>query len=572
MDAQDATSRGQTTGDGGRLDSELLRRYARDRAEEAFAEVVRRYLSLVYHAALRQVGGDVATAEDVTQQVFTLLARKASSLTRHRTLAGWLHTTTRFAASEARRTERRRRSREQEVHLMHELFATESTADWDRLRPVIDEALGELNERDREAVLLRYFAGLPLAAVGEKLDLSENSARMRVDRALGKLHALLARRGVTSTASAIGFALTTQSSIAAPATLAASVTANALVGASGGTLLAVAFGFMNGTKIMVVVSAVAAGVAAWEYRTARRVEISAGQARQEWQAQLHTQEQRANAAIARADAAEADNARLLTAIAATKASGTVQALEEAAPLTGEALLERLRGLNALMNSGRHEEMFRELVWLLDVGMLKVPDFANSRYQSLAPMFLTLAERGNYPAALEFLRKRRDELEQHVRSGAADNIEAMRDLNSFAEVNRAIKEEPRTLALHDAFPPGDARRRALGPMAVEPLIDAQRYAEAMEFRSYSSMLAQIESQQAAVQQGKAKGFTPPRDKFLDAMGRNIEVLAGAGALTDARTLGERLFAFDSSPEMRAQVQRHLERAGQPTLLVAPPVKQ
>jgi len=92
-------------------DSVLLERFVATRDEAAFAELVRRYLNLVYFAALRQVGGDTHRAEDVAQNVFTRLAQKAASLTRHQALAGWLHTTTRFAASEAMRAERRRTSR-----------------------------------------------------------------------------------------------------------------------------------------------------------------------------------------------------------------------------------------------------------------------------------------------------------------------------------------------------------------------------------------------------------------------------------------------------------------------------
>ena len=176
-------------------DAELLHRYAANHDEAAFAELVQRYLSLVYFAALRQVGGDAHCAEDVAQAVFTRLARKASALTRHQTLAGWLHTTTRFAASEVRRTERRRLAREQEAYTMHELFPeSDPTArsDWERLSHVIDESLGDLSEVDREAVLLRFFAGLPLAQIGAKLNVSENAARMRVERALENLQALLA--------------------------------------------------------------------------------------------------------------------------------------------------------------------------------------------------------------------------------------------------------------------------------------------------------------------------------------------------------------------------------------------
>src|SRR5260221_12811366 len=142
-------------------DAESLRRYAGNRDEDAFAELVRRHLGLVYHAALRQCGGDVHRAEDVAQTVFTDLARKAAKLARRPVLAGWLYTTTRYAASQAVRGEARRQAREQETHPMNEIFSDpppEPAAEWDPLRPVIDDALHALAQRDREAALLRFFA------------------------------------------------------------------------------------------------------------------------------------------------------------------------------------------------------------------------------------------------------------------------------------------------------------------------------------------------------------------------------------------------------------------------------
>ena len=126
-------------------DAELLRRYAADRDESAFAELVRRHLGFVYHAALRQCGGDAHRAEDVAQAVFTDLARKAGRLARRPVLAGWLYTSTRYAAAQAVRTEARRQVREQEAHAMNELLApspAESAAEWERLRPVIDDEIG----------------------------------------------------------------------------------------------------------------------------------------------------------------------------------------------------------------------------------------------------------------------------------------------------------------------------------------------------------------------------------------------------------------------------------------------
>ena len=91
-------------------DARLLARYAQDGSEAAFTELVRRYLNLVYSAALRQVGGDRHRAEEVAQVVFADLARKASGLSRHSALIGWLYTSTRYAARNLARIERRRRN------------------------------------------------------------------------------------------------------------------------------------------------------------------------------------------------------------------------------------------------------------------------------------------------------------------------------------------------------------------------------------------------------------------------------------------------------------------------------
>ncbi|MEO5957530.1 MAG: sigma factor [Opitutaceae bacterium] len=93
-------------------DATLLRRYAEIRDEAAFAELVRRHLDGVYSIARRRVGGDAHLAEDVAQQVFLELARKAKRLAAHPVLAGWLFTTTRNAAANVVRGERRREARD----------------------------------------------------------------------------------------------------------------------------------------------------------------------------------------------------------------------------------------------------------------------------------------------------------------------------------------------------------------------------------------------------------------------------------------------------------------------------
>ncbi len=142
-------------------DSQLLARFARSRSEDAFAELVRRHVNLVYSAALRQVGGDTHLAQDVAQTVFTDLARKAPALARRASLTGWLYTSARFAAAKMVRAEHRRHEREEKF--MREPIETAPEPEWDKLRPVLDEVMHQLNETDREAILLRYFENRPPA-------------------------------------------------------------------------------------------------------------------------------------------------------------------------------------------------------------------------------------------------------------------------------------------------------------------------------------------------------------------------------------------------------------------------
>jgi RNA polymerase sigma factor (sigma-70 family) len=291
-------------------DSQLLGQYVDRGDEAAFREIVQRHLSLVYFAALRRTGNR-HVAEEVSQYVFTVLAREAHSLCRHTALTGWLYTTTRFASAKLLRSERRRRRREEEAHLMQDLSASGSNdADWQMLRPLVDAALDGLSERDREAVLLRYFEGQSFADIGTSLGLTEDAARMRVGRALEKLHALLGKRGVSSTAAAVGVALAGQAAAAVPSGLATTVTAGALSGAavvsgSAGALHLIQF--MSTAKIITGAAVVVALGA-----TALTL--------QQHRASVRLAEQVANlqAQVASSESLRAENARLTTQKAAAE--------------------------------------------------------------------------------------------------------------------------------------------------------------------------------------------------------------------------------------------------------------
>ncbi len=282
-------------------DAELLCRYAEDASEDAFAELVRRRIGLVFFVALRQTR-DVQRAEDVAQSVFTDLARKAATLSRHPVLVGWLYRSAQFAATDVMRAVQSRTLREKETQIMHETLGHHDPGpEWEQVRPVLDQVIGELNEHDRDAILLRFFDGRPFADIGVRLQLSENSARMRVERALDKLHSLLARRGVTSTTAALGVALANQASVAAPAGLAATVTGSAL--ASAGTSAGAFLAFMSTSKSFVgaigMLAAVALGTAVYQTAALHRRDIALANAtadRESLQAKLREGESRATAA------------------------------------------------------------------------------------------------------------------------------------------------------------------------------------------------------------------------------------------------------------------------------------
>ena len=242
----------------------LLREYVTQGDEHAFGELLARYMDLVYSAALRQVGGDAALAEDVAQTVFADLARKAKSLPAEVRLGGWLYRRACFLAQTMLRSEIRRKAREQAELAMNDPSTGPEEEVWRHIAPMLDEVMNRLSPLDRDALVLRFFERQPLRAVGLALGTSENTARMRVERALEKLRHLLAKCGVTSTAAALALVLANQAITAAPVGLVAGVTgvslAGAAAGASGITTLWLKLMTFTKLKIGIAGLCVAAGV------------------------------------------------------------------------------------------------------------------------------------------------------------------------------------------------------------------------------------------------------------------------------------------------------------------------
>lgn len=220
-------------------DAALLKEYVARNSEDAFRELVNRHLDLVYATALRQVRC-AHLAEDVSQAVFIALAQKAHLFSHDVILEGWLFRATRFASANALRSERRYLHKIQEASRMQIQADADSDQNvWDQVVPVLNETMGELGEKDRDAVLLRFFKQQSFRQVAQRLGTTEEAAKKRVARALKTLAHLMAQRGVTVPATVLAATITANATNPTPVGLALSVVSVAAskgAGASGSIL------------------------------------------------------------------------------------------------------------------------------------------------------------------------------------------------------------------------------------------------------------------------------------------------------------------------------------------------
>jgi RNA polymerase sigma factor (sigma-70 family) len=207
-------------------DLDLLGRFAREKSQDAFTELVQRHVNLVYSAALRQVRSP-QLAEEIAQSVFADLARDASRLKSDTVLTAWLFAVTRRTAIDVIRKESRRQLREQIAVELTNMNATPN--DWSQIEPLLDDAMAALDETDRSAILLRYFENKSLREVGEALGTNDDAAQKRVSRAVERLRGFFSKRNVTVGASGLTVLISANAIQSAPIGLVATISSAAVL-------------------------------------------------------------------------------------------------------------------------------------------------------------------------------------------------------------------------------------------------------------------------------------------------------------------------------------------------------
>ena len=420
-------------------DRELVTAYAARGSETAFRALVTRHVHLVYATALRQVG-DAGLAEEITQNVFIALARKAPRLAGIETLAGWLHRTAVLEAKARIRAELRRKRREQTAAEIT-LLQRDGASPLEALVPLLDEGLLNLRAGDRLALVLRFLEERSLRDVGAALGVDEDAARKRVSRALDRLAGFFRQRGFAVPTGAGCVALLASTTQAAPAVLAASA-ANAGLAAGGATsgfnLVLFKLMALTKTQTTVLCAIVATAPLAWQWhanaRVARQVDDATAQIKSASRnaTELEAQLQRTRDALLRAQAGNSNSVARLAALNAQRdgqAPRPVYRWDDSSPLARvpKKFLEQLDVPATANRRGQLSEQIREV--------LQMTDNEAQQTQSAIDHFLS-----DYHAAQAQQMRRAEPTEEDLHGHRPEETRVF----EVPEVNAQLREYRQTL--------------------------------------------------------------------------------------------------------------------------------
>ena len=546
-------------------DAELLERYLRDDSQAAFAEFVQRNAPLAYTVALRGSSGDVARAQDVCQGAFILAAQQAGKLAHHRAVPAWLHQTCSAATAQLRRSDERRALRDGRSG--HPFEKSAQAAPPSNL--LLDDALQLIPEEERATLLLRHFAGRSDADIALQLGTTQLEVRRRMERGTERLGTTFTRLGVSNPQGAVAAALAGIRPEAVPTALqmrlapfSVTAAAGSNVAVSGGHMFESLRVWKAACLITALIATGATIVAVHETSLAKFRQKQVTESRQhaaQVTAELSKVRLQLVRELAKAGESERETSLLLAAIDDEEQAAAAVAAET---FSESDVSKRFQQALTLAKAGQHEAALEEYLWCYDTGMPRFSSLSDVRSSVLLSALADLSK--SYPPARHAMAERRDAAEKTVLSESEDSGAAA----EFAAINRSLGEPQRTLALFDRLPASDPRRRSLGPDVRDQLLKKARYADAARAYPYPMMqlqfsaLTQLEGNVGAelAPEMKAEVFKQGRSQAVQEAGKNIEILVGSGDLQHARNFARQVLALDDTPETRALLEHHAQRAG------------
>jgi len=501
-------------------DHDLLGQFTLEQSQDAFTALVTRHMNLVYSAALRQVRSP-QLAEEVSQAVFTHLARNAAKLASDTILTAWLYQVTRHTAIDVIRSEARRQAREQIAFQMSDM--NDTSPGWTHIEPLLDEAMQSLDAPDRTAILLRYFENKSLREVGEALGASEDAAQKRVQRAVERLREFFLQRKVTVGAGGLAALVSANAIQAAPSGLAAAVAAGAAMAStpiSTSAAVAITKTIAMTTlqkSLITAMLAVAVGAGLYEAREAShlREQVQTLKKQQEQQAALGHQ--------ARELRRERDRATNALAALAGEDAARKKGPNEVLKLRGE--VGRLRqenaqlgATNALSKATATPEARKTLRDIQKAGMGAI-------YKGFAQQAKLTPEQT-------------DKLNDLL----ADNI-----MNNIDHVTTALRDKPAPAQLNGLFASQDAALQ----QQVEALIGQDGLAQYQDYTR--NLLATLSAEQF---KGMLSGTDAEKEQKSNQLNQLIQqgtqaALANAGLPADYQTVPILNFANIASEQQAEQ---------------------
>lgn len=540
-------------------DNELLQAFHESGDQEAFAELVRRHLDIVYNVALRALGGDSSLAEEATQDVFSDLARKASELRDRSTLGGWLYHASRYRSIDLLRKEVRRKRREERAVEME----GSDSFDWSELSPLLDELVDGLPEKYRDVVCLRFFEGLGYAEVSIRIGIGEDGARKRVDRAVAFLEKRLVKRGIYSSATAIAAGLSGQVVVTAPTQVLRSAVERGLAGGSAPNAVQhVKSGIhiLNANRLGLVLGAglCIAAVFTYQYQ-ANRLEA----AKVEWiESRKNLEELSARRIGLEMELQQLEQQETESTNRRSAGSASDELGESGIRLlTPERVHEIFQRSRELHEHGYYEAALRGYLWCFEKGMPRFPQFIGIRLDVLLEDMVRLSE--DHPEAeAALLRISEKDLAKVIANPAA-----IPELIEWTAINKAMGWAETTAEIYEELPHGDPRRKMLKTWLRDYLIEKQRYEEIHSITSPQQMFATLELLRGSETLEERRPNGNPdriRGQAIEIATQDIEILAGTGQLEEAVQLGAVFLAYYGSQETRNLLESRLERTGQSKL--------